>query len=225
MKHYSIILAFALLFASTNALAWSSQTHIWICSHAGLSGLDCANADIPAVQKNYSGLGSVNHHCADNATDCAARKTALKFQLMNSTDKTITDGFAAHLYADSLTPAHWYSLDYYSCHKIFEDKVEEELKSAGDTRYELFGQQLSDSTQWSLTIECADNKGITRELSASNVYMDGVVKYVAEKMGSTPQKEQPKTIDLTPILVAVVAIAILLLILLIVFGKKVVRKR
>ncbi len=222
MKSYPVIFILALLFASTNTLAWTSDTHRWICNHAELTDLDCANADIPAVQKNYSGLGFVNHHCANNESDCAARKTAIKFQAMNS---TITNGFAAHLYADSMVPVHWYSLDYYSCHKIFEDRVENEIAYAGNTKYILFGQQFRDATQWSFTQECSDKDGTIHELSASNTYMDGVVNYVAEKMGTTPQKTQSAIIDLTPIAITVMVIAVMLFILLFVFGRKNLKKK
>ncbi|MFA5796475.1 MAG: hypothetical protein WC916_00370 [Candidatus Woesearchaeota archaeon] len=220
MKSYSIILVLVLIFASTNILAWTSDTHEWICNHAGLPDLDCKNADYPAVQKNYSGLGFVNHHCANNAIDCAARRTAVKFKAMNT---TITDGFAAHLYADSLVPVHWYSLDYYSCHKIFEDRVEYELQHAGTTVYAIFGD-IIDTTKWSFTMECTDKKDVSHKLAASNEYMNGVVERVAEKMGSTPTTPSINTVNLTAPVIIIVLVVIVLVIL-ILFGRKTAKRK
>jgi len=215
-----VMISMLFLITLSSVSAWTSYTHTWICERAGLSELDCAAADSPAMQSKYHDISPVNHHCANNATDCNARKIADKYVLINTTEAR---GFAAHLYADSLVPVHWYSTDYNTCHKIFEDKVEEKLRNAEEKNYKLLGKNY-DFSKWNFSMTCIAKVGKVNEtvlLYADNNYMDSVVKYVAEKMGvnSTAQLNTiSKEYDLTPILVVAIIFLILALALFFYFG-------
>jgi len=207
-----------------SSLAWTSYTHDWICDRAGLEELDCAAADTPAMQSKYKDANFRNHHCTENALNCSARKVADKFLLMNNENITETRGLAAHLYADSMVPVHWYSTDYDTCHKIFEDKVEEKLRNAEYKRYILFGKNY-DFSAWNLSMQCIAKYGKvnkTVELYADNIYMSSVADYVAEKMGveSVQNVKIAKEYDLTPILIVIVVFIIILFILFFYFGLK-----
>jgi hypothetical protein len=216
-----ILIIFSMVVSIGYASAWTSYTHTWICDKAGLSGLDCANADYSSMQSEYHDLSPVNHHCANNDSDCNARKIADKYVLINSTE---AQGFAAHLYADSLVPVHWYSTDYNTCHKIFEDKVEEKLRNSQDKSYRLLGKNY-DFSSWNLSMNCIAKFGKvnkTVELYADNIYMDSVVKYVAEKIGvdSAVNVKSVKEYDLTPILIVMIILIILVFVLFFYFGLK-----
>lgn len=205
--------------------AWTSYTHEWICEKAGIDkiypGIDCAAADYPATQSKYPLASFVNHHCTLNMTDCKARQAADKF-LMNDTDDTAgilaMRGIAAHLYADSMVPAHWYSLDYDMCHKIFEDKVEEKLRDSSNERYIIFGKSF-DTSKWTITMQCVttDKTHQTVILYADNKYMDDVAKYVAEKMNVSSDKQPLNTAVKEYDFTIIVCIPILLIIAMLMF--------
>lgn len=149
------ILSFALfiilfLLAINFTSAWSGYTHDWICERAGLGELDCHAADNVQVQKGYPGLGFVNHHCTNNSNLCSARVSANKFKEMGTPE---TLGFAAHLYADALVPVHWHSYDYDSCHGIFEDRIEENLKNSNYFKIKIFNDVM-DMSYWSVNMTC-----------------------------------------------------------------------
>jgi|GEM_PF-1758256 len=226
-KFFIITVIFSMLFliGINCTYAWTSYTHTWICNKAGLTELDCANADYPAMQSKYHDLSPVNHHCANNASDCNARKIADKYALINTTEAR---GFAAHLYADSLVPVHWYSTDYNTCHKIFEDKVEEKLRNTENVRYTLFKSKV-DLSSWNITMQCIAKEGktnVTVVLNADNQYMDSVARYVAEKMGvesvsnAKTTTEMIKEYDLTPIIYIAIAFLIIIFALFLYYGLK-----
>lgn len=213
---YLVLFSLFVIIISNNTYSWTGYTHEWICNNAGLSNIDCRNADNPQIQKNYSGLNFKNHHCTNNSELCTARFQAEKFKNLNS---TITSGFAAHLYADSMVPVHWYSLDYESCHKKFEDKVEFELKNSENLEYRFFGSRF-DFSNWSFTMQCIDKSGDIVLLSASNDYMLNVSKYVSEKMNSTPQVTEKKTYNLNYLFLLILIFFMIIFILLIFYGRK-----
>lgn len=225
MKRILFLLLFSILILINPVYSWSSYTHNWICEKAGLTeampGIDCANADYDEMQSRYKDMASVHHHCTLNSSNCSARIYADK-QVMYSYPQAA--GFAAHLYADSMTPVHWYSTDYYTCHKIFEDKVEEKLRNSEDAGYSLFGK-IYDFSAWNVSMQCNAKFGKlnkTVELYADNIYMDSVAGYVADKMGVAPQMDAKavKYYDLTPALIFFIIILILLFILFFHFGMK-----
>ncbi len=216
-----ILLIFMFLITINSVSSWSSYTHNWICDRAALPDADCANADYDEIQSRYKDTVSVHHHCTNNASDCAAREYAEK-QIMYSYPEA--RGFAAHLYADSMTPVHWYSTDYKTCHKIFEDAVEEKLRDAEYTKYILFGKEY-DFSAWNISMQCNAKYGKvnkTVELYADNLYMDSVVQYVAEKMVVDPvlNTEVIKRYDLTPLLISSIVLIILVFVLFFYFGLK-----
>ena len=133
--------------------------------------------------------------------------------MINTTD---AQGFAAHLYADSLVPVHWYSTDYNTCHKIFEDNVEEKLRNSEDKSFKLLGKTY-DFSAWNVSMTCIAKFGKenrTVELYADNKYMDSVVNYVAEKMhvnsSGNVNAFAVKEYDLTPILVVMIVLVVLI---------------
>jgi len=217
-----ITILVSVIMSANPAFAWTSYTHKWICERAGIdakySGIDCATADYPSTQSKYHDASFVNHHCSYNATGCKARLIADKFLLNDTLDAL---GIAAHLYADSLVPVHWYSTDYDACHKIFEDKVEKRLQNSGKERYVLFGSSF-DTSSWNITMQCVttDKTHQTITLYADNNYMDDVARYVAGKIGSTPAEKGVKEYDLSPIFYFLVVFIILVLILFFYFGFK-----
>ena len=196
--------------------AWTSYTHRWICERANLSEIDCANADYSDVQKKYKDLAPVHHHCAGNSTDCYARLYAEKFLEMNT---TLTSGFAAHLYSDSLVPVHWDSYDYKSCHSVFESLVEQKIEQSENVRYTLFGREF-DSSYWNITMRCPDSKGVIKTLYVDSDYMNYVVRYVAEKMNSTYSEREIRSYDLTPAIFLSVALSLSIILFLILRNKK-----
>jgi hypothetical protein len=224
MKQGMLFLLSVLLFLLTfsSAYAWTSYTHNWICDRAGLTDLNCAAADTPAMQSIYKDANFRNHHCTENSLNCSARKVADKFLLMNTND---TLGLAAHFYSDSMVPVHWYSTDYDTCHKIFEAKVEEMLRNAENKKYKLLGKNY-DFSAWNISMQCIAKYGKvnkTVDLYADNVYMDSVAGYVAEKMGVEPaeqSKAEAKEYDLTPILIVMIVFIILVFVLFFYFGFK-----
>jgi len=217
-----LLLLFSFLLTINSAYAWTSYTHDWICDKAGLSDVDCAAADTPALQSKYKDANFRNHHCTNNGSDCSARKIADKYLVYSYPEAR---EISAHLYADSMVPVHWYSTDYDTCHKIFEDTVEEKLRNADYQRYILLGKEY-DFSAWNITMYCPAKFGKenrTVELYASNDYMDSVADYVAEKMHveSTPSvRTGMKTYNLTPILIIVLVFLIIIFILFIYFGMK-----
>jgi hypothetical protein len=216
--HKLIIVLIIAILTLNCTYAWTSYTHTWICERAGLSDLDCASADYPKTQSIYHDASFVNHHCSLNASDCRARITAEKF-LMNSTPETL--GIAAHLYADSLVPVHWYSTDYDTCHKIFEDKVEEKLKTTENIKYVFFGSSF-DMSAWNITMQCTttDKTHQSVMLYADDKYMEDVARYVAEKMNATYTSNDVKEYDLNPIIYSVIIILIVITVLFFYFGLK-----
>lgn len=203
--------------------AWTGYTHDWICDKAGLpDDIDCAAADTPAIQSKYPDASFRNHHCTENQTDCSARKIADKYMVFSNSDAR---GISAHLYADSLVPVHWYSTDYNTCHKIFEDKVEEKIRDSEYKSYKLLGREY-DFSEWNISMQCIAKYGKENKtvyLYADNQYMDSVAEYVAEKMGIA-QEERPqpelKTYDFTPILILLIILIVILFVLFFYFGMK-----
>ena len=194
---------------------WTSYTHKHICDSAGLSDLDCVSADNPKVQSQHPDISFRNHHCANNEYFCSARTVATKYLSINTTESR---GFAAHLYADSMVPVHWYSLDYDTCHKIFEDKVEEKLRNSENNKYELLGNEY-DFSSWNINITCPMKDGkesiITKDVTIefNNVDMNTVIKYVADQMHSNYNQSEPTKHNLDPIfytiLLIIIAVAVL----------------
>jgi hypothetical protein len=199
--------------------AWTSYTHNWICDRAGLTDIDCAAPDTPALQAKYTDASFRNHHCTNNESDCSARKIADRYIMFSYLEAR---EISAHLYADSLVPVHWYSTDYDTCHKIFEDKVEEKLKEAGTVRYTLF-RSTKDLSAWNITMHCQAKFGKenrTVDLYADNNYMNSAAMYVADKMNVTPTTETVKEYDLTPVVYLALAFLMIVLALFIYFGLK-----
>jgi len=213
-----ILLFLSIFILSVNyASAWTSYTHKWICDRAGLTDIDCAAPDTPALQAKYTDASFRNHHCADNSSDCSARKIADKYVMFSYLEAR---EISAHLYADSLVPVHWYSTDYDTCHKIFEDKVQEKLKESDNVRYTLF-KSTTDLSAWNITMQCQAKFGKenrTVELYADNLYMDSVAMYVAQKMNVTPTTKVIKEYDLTPIAYLALAFLIIIFTLFMYFG-------
>jgi len=214
-----LILFFILVNYSSNGMAWTGYTHEWICNKANLSNLDCTNADNPTIQSEHPDINFRYHHCASDLFDCDARTHADKFLAINTQESR---GFAAHLYADSMVPVHWYSFDYNTCHKIFEDKVEEKLRKAESIKYDLFGSSI-DFSKWNISMQCSTKIGKNYTdvtLYVDNMYMDTVAKYVADQMHSNYVKEEVNVYDLTKVVYVLVAIIIMVFILFIYFGMK-----
>jgi hypothetical protein len=132
---------------------------------------------------------------------------------------TLARGFAAHLYSDSMVPVHWYSLDYDTCHKIFEDSVEKNLKNSEGLKYQLFSATY-DFSAWNVTMRCPLKDGTMVDLYADNKYMDMTAKYVASEMHSGYVEADTKIYDLTPILYLLIALLLIVLTLFIVMGMK-----
>lgn len=211
-----LFLFISILIIVKQSLAWTGYTHEWICDRAGLSELNCALADTPKAQSQHPTASFRNHHCTANMYDCAARKVARTF-LESSTPEG--KDLAAHLFADSMVPVHWYSLDYDTCHKILEDKVEEKLKEADNVKYDLFKSSY-DMSKWNVSMQCQLKDNKTVDLYVDDVYMNTVANYVAAEMHSTYTPTVVKEYDLTPILYVVLAVLILLLVLFIWMGMK-----
>ncbi len=213
-KFLSFALLFILFLLAINfTSAWTGYTHDWICNNAGLSNLDCHSADNVQVQKEYPGLGFVNHHCTNNSNLCSARKSALKFKEMGTPE---TAGFAAHLYADALVPVHWHSHD--SCHSVFEKKIEEALKSTGRYKIKIFSDVIY-ASYWSVNMTCyAKDIDENVALYADSNYMEYVVNSVSVSMDSEIIEFSPKVYDLTWIVVVILFIFVLLLILFFIMG-------
>jgi len=153
---------FVLIFLSSLTLSWSCATHQYICDEAGFIG-DCCYAD---TNRTPSPL---YHHCVNNFENCSARVKAAEY--FESAPQ-----ISAHLWADSLCPAHWFSLTG-SCHSSFESKVNDYIKA--------------NASNWSVTEYCIDTNGVNQTLQANETYMKEVVKYVQEKMGIVMPSPSP----------------------------------
>jgi hypothetical protein len=203
-------------------MAWTGYTHKWICDRANLSNLDCALADNPKIQSEHPDIIFKNHHCTENRFDCSARKVADKYMLMASTTPQARD-FSAHLYADSMVPVHWYSFDYNSCHKIFENKVEEKLRKIENIRYDILDLSI-DFSKWNITMQCSAKFGKDNytdvTLYVDNMYMGTVARYVSEQMHSGYVKDEVEVYDLDTIMYILLALIIIIFILFIYFGMK-----
>jgi hypothetical protein len=228
MYKQNIILRFFLFFLVCILIiippiyAWTGNTHQWICDRANLTDINCASADYPKMQSEHPDINFKNHHCTANGYECSARKIADKYVAISSTTPYARE-FAAHLYADSMVPVHWYSFDYDSCHKIFEDKVEEKLLEAENKQYLLFSNSY-DFSVWNITMTCPakfskDNYSDVT-LYVDNMYMDTVARYVSEQLHTSYVPTKVETIDLTPVAYFIIALLILILTLFIVFGLK-----
>ena len=210
------LISFLILLSPSFSQAWTGYTHTWICERAGLSDLDCTNADNPKMQSSNPGINFKNHHCAEDSYNCAARVKAREYQAINT---TLARGFAAHLYADSMVPVHWYSLDYDTCHKIFEDSVEEKLKNSENIKYALFSSTY-DFSSWNVTMKCSLKDGTIVDLYADDKYMEITAKYVASEMHSGYMDDSIKTYDLTPIVYLFIALLLMVLTLFIFMGMR-----
>ncbi len=207
-----ILIIFVVITFASYSYSWTGYTHKWICDDANLSNLDCALADNSKIQSQHPDIIFKNHHCASNKYDCSARTVADKYLTLSTPN---AKDFAAHLYADSMVPVHWYGFDYDTCHKIFEDKVEEKLREAQDVKYSFLGSSI-DFSEWNITMQCSTkiNNNYTQvTLYVDNMYMDTVVNYVSEQMHSTPIKKELQTYDLTLALVITLFLILLLFIL------------
>jgi hypothetical protein len=222
IKKYVILLFLTILmcftvFMSDYSIAWTGYTHKWLCEHAGLSDeVDCAAADRPSMQSKYKDVNFRNHHCSNNSTDCSARKVADKYILINTID---AKAISAHLYADSLVPVHWYSTDYTTCHKIFEDKIEEKLKNTEYAKYIFLGKDY-DLSIWNVTMQCNAKFGKenrTVELYVDNKYMEAVSLYIAEKVESKPKLPHVEVYDIDRILLSILLPFIIILFLSLLF--------
>ena len=212
------IILFIILYSS-NTYAWTGYTHEWICNRANLSKLDCALADNPKIQSEHPDIIFKNHHCAENKFDCSARKIADKYIGLST---PYARDFAAHLYADSMVPVHWYSFDYDSCHKIFEDKVEAKLRASENIKYDILGSSI-DFSVWNITMQCSAKEGknyTNVTLYVDNMYMDSVARYVSEQLHSDYSPKALKTYNLTPLFIVLLIFIILIFILFIYFGLK-----
>lgn len=199
--------------------AWTAYTHEWICEKANLSELDCALADKPKMQSEHPDIIFKNHHCTENRFDCSARKVADKYITLST---PYARDFSAHLYADSMVPVHWYSFDYDSCHKIFEDKVEEKLREATNIRYTIFNSSI-DLSVWNITMQCSAKEGknyTNITVYADNIYMDIVAKYVSDQMHSQYISRDVKTYDLDMLLIVILVLIVLVFVLFMYFGLK-----
>lgn len=218
---YTLIIILSLILFSSNTYAWTGYTHQWICDKANLSELNCALADTPKMQSEHPDIIFKNHHCTSNTYDCSARKIADKYMSIASTTPYARD-FAAHLYADSMVPVHWYSFDYDSCHKIFEDKVAEKLRAAENVKYNILGSSI-DFSVWNITMQCSAKVGknyTNVTVYVDNMYMDSVARYVADQMHSNYSTKEIKTYNLTPIIITLLVLVLLIFILFIFYGMK-----
>lgn len=156
-----ILIVFLLLFSPV--FAWNSVTHAYICEAAGISA-DCVSAD-----------GDVNpryHACRGNVSDCPAREKARYYlEDYRKSGNGTSLGYAAHLFADSVTPAHWYSLDYEKCHGVFEERVGKYVKNG--------------STNWRVSLDCVSKTGENVTLFADSAYLEDVANYVRAQAGGT----------------------------------------
>jgi hypothetical protein len=219
MKKCLLLLFILSICILPSTLAWTSYTHKWICDKIGLNDTDCAAADYPKVQSEHPDLSFKNHHCTADAYDCSARIVAAKYLTYSYPE---AKGYAAHMYSDSMVPVHWYSTDYDTCHKIFEDAVEEKLRKVESIKYNLFKSSYDFST-WNVTMQCQakfgkENKTI--ELYVDNKYMDMTADYVATQMHIQYQPATVKDYDLTPYIYILLMFMILVLVLFIYFGMK-----
>ena len=107
MKKLLILLILATMLMS-NAYAWNCTTHQKICDIAGYNNLDCCAADVLHLPAAFY------HHCEANSSTCAARTQADIFLSQGNL------AIAAHLYSDSMCPAHW---DSYANHSVWEKEM------------------------------------------------------------------------------------------------------
>jgi hypothetical protein len=151
----------AILLLSSIAYAWNCETHTYICEQAGLGNLDCCLAD-----SNYT-PGLSEHHCANNTDDCEAREAAREYLEAGRPE------IAAHLFADSMSPPHWYSFtdeDSSRCHSSVETKVGTRL-------------QPDSTTIWPVTaIGCHTKDGRIVDLDVDMAYMIRVIGYVSNEV-------------------------------------------
>jgi hypothetical protein len=164
------------------ALPWNGATHSYICGLAGISA-DCVSAD-----------GDVNaryHACRGNASDCPAREKARYYlEDYNKSGNTTSLGYAAHLFADSMTPAHWYSLDYDKCHGVFEEKV---------------GKYVGKGVAgWSVSLNCTAKTGENVTLFADEAYLGIVAGYVRNQMSVTDGYLMPALLSIIALLSAAI---------------------
>lgn len=176
---------FLLLMLAVPAFAWNAATHASICEAAGVSA-DCVSAD-----------GDVNaryHACRGNASDCPAREKARYYlEDYRKTGNGTSLGYAAHLFADSMTPAHWYSLDYDKCHGVFEKRVGKYVENG--------------STGWGVSLDCVSKTGENVTLFADEAYLGDVAGYVRNQINPATDYALPLA---AIILASLGAIAVLL---------------
>ena len=167
MKLMCSVILFAAMFASFTQ-AWNCETHTFICEKAGLGDLDCCLADASRTP------GFTLHHCANNTDDCDARVAAREYLEAGRPE------IAAHLFADAMSPPHWYSFtdeDSSRCHSSFESKV--------DTRLSPDNTALWPAT----AIDCHTTDGGVVNLSVDMAYLNQVIAYVNHEL--QPESAQP----------------------------------
>jgi hypothetical protein len=108
MKKLLILLILCMTILMSNAYAWDCTTHQKICDMAGYSNFDCCAADVLHLPASFY------HHCEANGSNCAARTQADIFLSQGNL------AIAAHLYSDSMCPAHWGS---YANHSVWEKQM------------------------------------------------------------------------------------------------------
>lgn len=170
MLRNAIVGIVLLLLFSNCSSAWNCQTHTYICELAGLGNLDCCYADA------HHEPGSTKHHCADNVSNCAARVAAREYLAMGRPE------IAAHLFADAMTPPHWYSFtdaDYSRCHESFETAVGRQVQLGGNGTWPV------------AAINCHTRDGEVVNLSVDDAYLQEVAAYVANEMGTAATMPTP----------------------------------
>lgn len=168
-----IIFSFMLIFIVLPSIvplsyAWNSETHRFLSESVIAKDFPDCIAEI----KNGSTFPDttikdfVNHHCSDNAPDCKARLNANEWLIKNFStecEHAFNLAVASHYFADSYSPAHWYSLE--DCHSKFENCVDANIISGGKC--------------WKCIIKCNDKKGIERILIANYSHMKETANNIA----------------------------------------------
>jgi hypothetical protein len=166
--------------------AWSGDTHKFI-STAVLSekfpGCTYSIKD-GAVYPDSTIKDFINHHCENDSADCRARQKAAEWLSKNFSDEcnhAFNLAVASHYFADSYTPAHWYSLG--DCHSSFESCVEKNIES---------GRKC-----WKCTLDCKDNEGIQRNFIVNKSYLMQTANKIALDMNLSAPFSDTRDCDIS----------------------------
>lgn len=161
-----ITLTLILFLAISNVHAWNCGTHEYICDQIGHPEWDCCRADKEHIPSSYY------HHCEGGPENpvCSAMVKAKEYN-----DFYEEPEIAAHLFADAMCPAHWYSLDSYD-HSRFEDLVDNCVTGKSDN---------CDITRYAI-----DKNGNNITLHFDKEYLQETIDFVAEHMNATIQEPQ-----------------------------------